>query len=230
MAEKRRSPRYQVRDVEGTLLFNIEAKIYNLSLTGMAVETGSALRIGSALAFTLRHGNDSLRLTGSVAWCRLARTHKASGGDTVPVYEAGVKFEGMLSDLAGHLLHFLEDSAIISLETRIAGRFKVSSGQAVSIESSVEFLVTELSASGMQIESGIVPEIDSNIVLDFRLPRGEIRAQCRVASIRVPETGGSRAVYRIGLEFQTLADAHHRILEAFIAEELHAGGPPPAAG
>lgn len=230
MVEKRRSPRYQVRDLEGTLLFNTEAKIHNLSLTGMAVETGSALRIGNPLAFTLRHGADAVRLTGAVAWCRLARTRRDSSGDSVPVYEAGVRFDGMLSDLAEHLLHVLEESAIISLETRIAGRFKVATGQAVSIESPVEFVVTEVSASGMQIESGVVPEIDARLALDFRLPRGEVRAHRRVASIRSPEDGGGRAVYRIGLEFQILADEHRRALEAFIAEELHAGEPPLAAG
>jgi c-di-GMP-binding flagellar brake protein YcgR len=228
MGEKRRSPRYAVQNVEGTLLFNTEARIANLSLTGMAVETGSALRVGRDYALTLRHGSDALRLTGVVAWCKLARTRRTASGESAPVYEAGMRFDGMLSERAEQLLHLLEESAIISLETRIAGRFKVPEGAPVSMESQAGFLVTEVSASGLQIESEVAPEVDSVLVVDLRLPGGAVHAGCRVASVRSTDAGHRPAVHLLGLEFRDITEEHREVFEAFIADELHGGAAPAA--
>ena len=156
MNEKRRSPRYPVSGLEGTLLYNIDARILNLGLTGMALATSSALRVGHVYTLTLGAGIGSLRLAGFVAWCRLARTRKTESGDTAPVFEAGIRFEGMLSERAEQLLHLLEENAVISLETRVAGRFRLpDQDEPVQIESQVEFEVVKLSASGMLIECDV---------------------------------------------------------------------------
>lgn len=220
MEEKRRNPRYPVRDVEGTLLFNIQARILNLSLTGMAVETGTSMRVGRTYSLTLRHGSESLRLAGEVAWCQLRRTRKTHGGDTAPVYEAGIHFEGMLSDRAKQLLHLLEESAIISLETRIAGRFQIADGQPVRMESEQDFLVTQVSASGLQIATEVAPEQDALYTLDLRLPKKTVRTECRVASVRSVEAPEARTSYHVGLEFSGMSAEDRKALETFIVDEL----------
>ncbi len=231
MVEKRRNPRYAVRNVEGTLHFNTQARILNLSLTGMAVETGTALRIGRSYSLTLHHGAASVRLAGAVAWCQLRRTRKTSGGDSVPVYEAGLHFDGMLSDRAHQLLRLLEESAIISMETRVAGRFKVPDGERVHMESEYDFLVTKVSASGMLIETEVSPELESVYSLEFRLGTRSVRADCRVANVRAGETADRRTTHLVGLEFAAMRSADRQVLEEFISRELHeARDTPPSDG
>jgi hypothetical protein len=221
MEEKRRNPRYPVRDVDGILHFNTQARILNLSLTGMAVETGTALRVGRAYSFTLRRGPaEPVKLSGEVAWCQLRRTRKNSSGDTAPVYEAGMRFDGMLSDRAHQLLHLLEESAIISVETRIAGRFKVADGEPIRMESEYDFLVTTVSASGMQIETEVAPELDAVYSLRFRLAGREVGADCRVANVRAVEGPDRRTAHLVGLEFTAMPAADRKTLEAFITGEL----------
>ena len=219
MKEKRRSPRFPVRGLDGTLLYNIDAKILNLGLTGMALATSSALRVGHAYSLTLGAGIGSMRLSGVVAWCRLARTRKTESGDTAPVFEAGIRFEGMLSERAEQLLHLLEENAIISLETRVAGRFRLpDQDEPVQIESQVEFEVVKLSASGMLIECDAVVAAETVLVADFNLPRAVVHATCRVASVLGGDAGGGRRQF--GLEFLELADEHRSAIDAFITEEL----------
>ena len=209
MNEKRRSPRYPVSGLEGTLLYNIDARILNLGLTGMALATSSALRVGHVYTLTLGAGIGSLRLAGFVAWCRLARTRKTESGDTAPVFEAGIKFEGMLSERAEQLLHLLEENAVISLETRMAGRFRLpDQDETVHIESQVEFEVVKLSASGMQIECDVAVAAETLLVADFSLPRAVVHATCRVASVLGGDAGGGRR--QLGLEFLDITDEHRR--------------------
>ena len=132
--ERRSYPRYAVRGVDGTLLLVAKAEVLDMSVGGMAVSTSTSLRIGRRYSFKLSSGHSELQLTGTVVWCRLVRTQKLPSGDTEPIYEAGMRFESVLSEKARELIEFLEESAIITLSTRIAGRFLLEDTSSVDLQ------------------------------------------------------------------------------------------------
>ena len=75
MEERRRNQRYAVQDVRGMLLLSTEAKIVNMSLTGMAVETESRLRLGRLYSLKLQHESElAIPLSGTVVWCQLRQS------------------------------------------------------------------------------------------------------------------------------------------------------------
>ena len=92
----RRFPRWQVSD--GRLVGAVvTARVLDLGPAGVLVETTRALRVGAPYAFTLELGSSSRRLTGRVRWCRLVGTRSAAGGDSTPIYRAGIVWR------SGHL-------------------------------------------------------------------------------------------------------------------------------
>ena len=135
----------------------------------------------------------------------------------------------MLSERAEQLLHLLEENAIISLETRVAGRFRMPDhDEPVHIESQIEFEVVKLSASGLLIECDAEVPIDAVLAAEFHLRRSLVRANCRVASIMGADAGGG-GCRQMGLEFLELSDEHRRAIDGFIAEELQGAEQPPEA-
>ncbi len=105
--DRRLASRYEIRDAEvaGPVL---SGRILNLSRRGLAIETGSALRVGARYRFTVTGGERSVEFEGRILWCRLRATRPA-GGDVEPVYRAGIELEGRLeSDAEGELGRRLE--------------------------------------------------------------------------------------------------------------------------
>ena len=135
MDERRRSPRYQVQNVRGTMHIAADARIINMSLTGMSVSSNSPMRIGRTYALTLKHGDGlELKLQGTVMWCHLRAISSSAREGAGPLYEAGIRFDDVLNDKALNLVHFLEESAMIAPTQRLAGRFKVTAGQEVNLD------------------------------------------------------------------------------------------------
>lgn len=87
--ERRREGRYAVQDARlngGT----VEARIVDLSHGGLAIETRHGLRVGGRYCFALAGGGPPTRIEVEVRWCRLAAIRRASGGDALPIYLAGL--------------------------------------------------------------------------------------------------------------------------------------------
>ena len=113
---KRRGPRYAVEDVQGTLHFNTEARVLNVSLSGVALETSLPVRVGRTYTVTLRHDDEeTVSLTGTVVWCHLRETRKNHLGESLPIYAAGLAFNDTLTEGANSLIRFLQRAAIITV-------------------------------------------------------------------------------------------------------------------
>lgn len=221
MQERRRGNRYPVHDVTGSLLFHAEARILNLSISGMAVESTSPLRIGRTYTTKLRRGEHSLALQGRVMWCRLRSTRKAGSGEVVPVYTAGIEFEGVLSEEAEELLTFLRESAVVSLETRINGRFEVEGDSAVALDSNHDFQVKLLSTTGMLVVTDLAPEVGSVFTLEVRLDGTSLHTRGRVAYVEPAADDPSGATRQLGIEFLDLSPEGRKAVEAFVAQHIH---------
>ncbi len=223
--ERRRAPRYVVHGVRGWLVFQSEARVLNLSLTGMSVETVHRLEVGKAYAIRLAHDGFDLRLNGTVVRSRLEGTRKldaAAGHDSVPVYESGIRFDDALGEKGASLHRLLGASAEVSLERRITGRFDLGVPESVRLRREYGFEVLKISATGMLIEAALAPRLDSVFELSVALGGEDLRSSCRVAFVE--KAAGER--HQLGVEFRDMAAADRRRLEEFIAREVAGGAPP----
>jgi hypothetical protein len=220
--ERRRHPRHQVNDVEGTLHFSSGAKIINMSLTGMAVETDTQMRVGRSYSLTLKHGADFvLRLSGAVVWCHLRGIRKTDGGETKSVYHAGFRFEDVLTEKAQELTRFLEATAIIALDTRISGRFKLKLTEPVDLDTEYPFVVKTISASGLLLETETTPPEGTIFDMEVRLHGVVLETRGRIVHTREVTDPKKGRVTQIGVEFVESAEAERRAIEDFIAQQLH---------
>lgn len=219
--ERRRSPRFPVEDVSGTLHVSVPARILNLSVSGMAVEIGSPLRVGRAYSVRLRHdGEEEITLTGQVVWCHLRTLSLGSFGERKPIYEAGVSFENTLSPAAVSLLSFLERSAVLDTNKRIFGRFRISGDPAVSFATEHEFVARTISATGMLLETDFAADIGTRIETEIHLDDEVATVQARIAFARDTQAeDGSRAA-ELGIEYVDSEPAERSKITAFISRLL----------
>jgi hypothetical protein len=219
-SERRRSARVQLADTHGNLIVSLDGKVLDISVAGMAIETHSRLAPHHRISLRLRKGPELLQLQGRVVWCFLQGTRANDRGETVPVYRAGIEFTDVLSDLARDLLGFLETHAIVTLETRIFGRFRLEESS-VSVSSSAEFEVRTINLHGMAVETTLA--IDAPATCDVELltePR-PIVCRARVVSDRPLPLGGDR--YEVAVEFVDLPPEDRQLLREVIRNELDAG-------
>lgn len=213
---RRRFDRYAADDLQGSFSYAVEAVVLNISLGGFAVRTATQLTIGRMYRFRLGSGDNSVHLTGTVQWCKMAGTEKLESGDVVPVYKAGIAFDEVMTEQAIELRQFLEKSIVVDVKRRIFGRFKASRSQPVKLESSSKFLVKQISMSGVLVESETALDTDEVFDFEVRLDRRKFASVVRVAHVVEAQDPDVSHRYRMGLEFVETEPQHRDLLEEFI--------------
>ncbi|OQC40970.1 MAG: Flagellar brake protein YcgR [Acidobacteria bacterium ADurb.Bin051] len=217
--EKRRYRRFHLTDVRGNLLLSLDARIRDISLSGMALESSSRLDPHRNYSFRLGSAEAPVRVTGTVVWCYLQGTRRLDSGEVVPVYQAGVRFQDVLSEGARDLQRFLAENAIITVETRLFGRFSVREGQTVRLDSAAEFQTLAISGQGMRVRTATPVESDATCDVEMELNGDSLRLACqveRVSPAPEPYTGA----YDLSLSFVDLEPAQHAEIEAWVARHL----------
>ena len=217
---KRKQDRFATENVHGNFSYSVEAGVLNLSLGGLAVRTNTQLSIGRKYRFRLGGETDTVQMTGAVRWCRMSGTEKQETGDIVPVYDAGISFDDVLTEKAEELIDFMEKNITLDLKRRIAGRFKVDTGGSVMLESESDFVVKQLSASGMMIEAEVALKPDIDLDLDMRLGRRKFQSPGRVIYLAKVALQDETLHYRMGLEFTGTTKKMREVLEGFIRAEM----------
>ncbi len=219
-----------MRDVKGTLHLSADAKILNMSLTGMAVETDAQMKVGRTYSLTLRHGNEhALRMAGSVVWCHLRGLRRNETGDTRTVYEAGICFQEALTDQAAALARMLGATAVVAVEKRISGRFKVNVAEPVSVSSDYHFVVKTISTFGLLVETEASPPLGTVIEVEVNMNGHTFRSRGRVAHLRELSSADGTRTSQLGVEFVETSEAERRAIEEFIGRHLHDDSSAPEA-
>jgi len=221
---KRQQDRFSTENVHGNFSYSVEASVINLSLGGLAVRTNTQLSIGRKYRFRLGAAADTVQLTGAVRWCRMSGTEKQESGDIVPVYDAGISFDDVLTEKAEELLQFMEKNITLDLKRRIAGRFKVETSGAVVLESESEYLVKQISRSGMMIEAEVALKPETELELDMRLGRRKFTSPGRVIYLAEVAVQDETLRYRLGVEFVRTPKKQKEVLEGFIRAEMKRAG------
>jgi hypothetical protein len=91
----REQPRYEVESL--MISGPVGARVLDVGLIGMGLETVEKLPLSRQQTFEIVARSRRLCIPGHIVWCRLVRTLKTAGGDQVPVFRAGVRFDDPLS-------------------------------------------------------------------------------------------------------------------------------------
>ncbi|GMU66560.1 MAG: hypothetical protein AMXMBFR36_28340 [Acidobacteriota bacterium] len=224
-SERRRSKRVRLPDSHGSLVVSLDGTVLDISLSGLAVETHTRLSPQRRLSLRLGDGTRTLRLDGHVVWCFLHGTRAGSDGEQLPVYRAGVQFEDVLSLQARELVDFLEQHAIVTLETRLFGRFRIAETDAVEVSSAAEFRVVELDAEGLTVETTLGLEPRSGCEVELQLDGSTLTAPTSVVEARRIEGGDGS--WRLRLRFLELDERSREMVQGFLRGAL--GDEPPAS-
>lgn len=209
----RRFPRLDVAGVAGSLLFAVDIRVANMSLNGLQVETECKLLIGQRYTIVLRSEGSDVQLAGTVVWCELTKTARASD-EVRAVYRVGIEFDQVLSEEGESLRQLLDGHLIVPVERRIFGRFELD--QAASVRSQFELRVLRLSLSGMLMETEYTPSLGERLPLQLKLAEKTLELMGRVAHIEPAHAD----LTRIGVEFVDLSEAGRHMLSRFIQTEV----------
>ena len=221
---RRQHDRFSADDVRGNFSYSVEASVLNISLGGLAVRTQSQLSIGRKYRFQLGGFTEAVTLSGSVRWCRMSGTERQESGDIIPVYDAGIAFDEVLTEKAEELLAFMEKNIVLSPKRRISGRFKIESVDQVILETESEFQVREISVSGMMIEADVALKPETALELEMRLGRWKFTSPARIIYMAEIDLQDETLRYRMGVEFVGSSPDQLMKLEKFIRTELKKAG------
>jgi len=216
----RRYPRFEVHDVEGQVLYTLQAEVINLSVAGMAIESSRPLTVGRIYDFSIRHCDEigRVHLSGAVVWCKLSRTRRKEADASAAVYQSGISFVDVLSENAHSLLHLIGESATLDVNRRVFGRFTPGPETRVMILSEIRFEVQKSRLGGMLIETGLLAEQEDFLPMEIELPQGRVTFIGRVAYVKpLLVEQGEPLRYHLGIEFHDLMPESKEVLELFIA-------------
>jgi hypothetical protein len=208
--ERRTHRRYPVESVRGSLHFTTDARVINLSLDGMSIETPNPLKVGREYSLKLDEPGHLLPMRGVVVWCSLVKTTRSPRGDVEPVYRAGIHFAQVLSGKAKQLEGFIRRNTVISLESRVFGRFRIEAEKSADLVLEADFRVLQISLSGMLLESDAAPPSGAQCQMEVQLGEVEFSTLAQIARVEQIESPEGEEVSEspvVHLGLRTTADS-----------------------
>jgi c-di-GMP-binding flagellar brake protein YcgR len=216
MDEKRRHKRYTIEGVHGNMLFATEVNILNISIGGAAIEADKRLNIDSEYTLKLQEDGTAITLKGIVIWSVISKSKTNRNGETVPMYQAGLRFTNVMSDKSMELLEFLERHGVAG-ETRLSGiRFVIDSAHTAMLDYPFNYKIKTISLGGMLIESDLEFTLEERFSMEIYLEEDvPVEFQGRVASCSQIEDSDP-TLYDVGIEFMDMSEESRASLEGFI--------------
>jgi len=216
--ERRRYARQAVEGVHGSFLIAADAKVVNMSLTGLALETLTYLHVGRNYQVKVRFRGHTLDLTGKIVWCTLVKTERQASGEVAPVYRAGVRFDKTLSEQGEQLAEVLGADPEARLAERITGRIRVPGNDDSGLDVIVPFSVLELSASGMRITTQVRLEADAAHHIELQFGESQFGSSARI--VHSDEGRSPEFPFIAGIEFLELSDERRQTLKTLIEQQV----------
>jgi c-di-GMP-binding flagellar brake protein YcgR len=225
--DKRRYRRFRVdvMEINGRMVFADNVKILDISLGGISLKADRRLNIGTEYTLRMEEEGNVLTVKGTIVWSVLSETKEVPGGDIVPVYTAGMKFEDVSGEKSSEIMNFIEAhkqkvyesvdlSGINGLRHKV--RVHINAPEKSSLNFSENYRVKILSFSGMLIGSDHPVNIGSILPMEITLPEyGTVGFMGRVASCRLMNDR-EHGHFDIGIEFKEMSEEGKERLKEFI--------------
>jgi hypothetical protein len=218
--ERRRFGRREVDGIDGSLYATSDAKIVDISVDGLSIETTRSLRVGLQIPLSIGWRRRAMPLQGEVVWCSLVGTWRNELSDVLPVYRSGVRFEWEQKDSVTDLCRFLEENALITLDRKIYGRFTVHSPTVAKVEFLADFAVNRIGLSGMLAEVDFDPEIGYRLDIQLMVGDKTLEAQGTIVSVKTIEWKSSVPLALVEVKMVDLSAEAREVLEEFLRQEL----------
>jgi hypothetical protein len=226
--ERRQHRRYEVSNLEGTLVLSVDAVVSNISLSGMAVESPTPFTVGQSYSVRMGTPELGLELTATTRWCELSRPTNDLASATPDLasatptsaeaqYKTGLSFDDLFSGTSDSFRRLLESRMAVDLEERLCGRVEPKSPEPVHLSATTPFTVQCISVGGMLVATESDAELDSRIKVDVVLGGDRLLATSRVASVAQSIVVGRRVRHQLGLQFLDLGEEEGRLLTEFVA-------------
>lgn len=213
--ESRRSPRFTVYGIEGTIMFASEVNIIDISMSGIALRADRRLDIGREYTMKLEFDDKTFTIKGTVVWSVLSELTQGPFDEMVPVYKAGLRFAEILSDKVHDLVTFIERNRLID-DQRMAIRFDVRSPGKAVLDGIEDYKVKKVSTSGMLIETDMPLELEKRFPMEISLSDGKkVSFMGRVAFCleikdKIPKH------FDVGIEFLEMPQEDKAVFREFI--------------
>jgi hypothetical protein len=229
MQEKRKHPRFKVSvmDMRGRMLFSSAVIVPDISLGGIALKTLRRLHVGKNYTLMMQgyEAGKVLSLKGTVEWSRLSEKLKSSKGKLLPVYRTGMRFTDITESQMTELHNFINHRAQAPNEeltayklngVRMHVRFRVEPPAKALLNIREEYLIKNLSLSGMLIESEESLETGLKLPMEIiRTKKKTIRFTGRIVTCNLIRKN-KQSIYEIGIEFQDLTEKNKELLKEVI--------------
>jgi hypothetical protein len=215
--EHRLHARFTVEGVHGKMTLASHVDILNMSISGVAIKVDRALRVGGEYALNLQLQNRVITVHALVVWCVLGELRKATGGEALPVYSAGMKFTDVLSPKLMELISFIDRHKIVE-EHRLGGlRVHIDAPGKALLDVPQAYRVKVISLSGMLIEMEEGLELDRVCPMEFSLKEGAdpIRFEGRIVYC-VEAVDQDTRRHEIGVAFEDMDLEEKKRLADFI--------------
>ncbi len=204
-------------DIHGKMIFATEVRVLNVSVGGISLKADKRLNIGSEYSLKLLDGEKTVALRGTVVWSALSGHREGPHGDVVPFYTAGLKFVNLVSDKAAEFVAFIGEH-LASEEQRVGGlRVTITSPEKAILNYPSDYLVKNLSLTGMLIEGTQEIRVGLRLPMEMSLPDDmPIRFMGRITACRHMHEKGSDH-FDIGIAFMTMEEKDTERLKDFVS-------------
>ena len=184
MKDRRLHKRVMIKGVHGNMFFSAHADITDISLGGMAIKLNKGLILGREYTIKLENKGKTIEFKGTPVWSVLAVSEKGMGEEIIPVYDAGVRFSGLLTERTEELIKFIESLRHKSAEDRLRGlRFRIHTPENSVLLYPSGYSVKMISASGMLVETRQPFSLEARFPMEIVLKEDtSVRFLGRIAS------------------------------------------------
>lgn len=223
MTDRRQFQRFtaDVLDIHGRSVFAKAARILDMSVGGVMVNTDTKLNKGKKCILRVREEESVLDLESVVAWSSLYENPEVSGSDLVPPYNTGLRFTDVSSATTKKITRFIENHAQAidrqEVQTRLSGfrmnvRVQIQAPAKTMLIFHEGFRIKNLSLGGMLTESNDPLDVGETLLLKiFRSRTNTINILGKVTSCIETKENDSQ-YYDIGIAFIKMSGKDKELL------------------
>ncbi|MEJ2684956.1 MAG: PilZ domain-containing protein [Candidatus Sulfobium sp.] len=221
MVNTRKHQRFTLEglDICARTLFNAEAEIINISATGASIRIARRLNIDGVYALKFSYRDNCFTVKGRVVWEKLTGSKESQEGEVIPIYTAGLEFQGELPDKLKQIGTFIEEKVTEIRERRLGGiRIRVTGDDSAVLSHLETCRVMDISLGGMSMESVHEVPTGTGFRLQFTIKENEPPLFCsgRVAFCRNGPAPANPEKYTVGVEFIEMSEGDREKLKRFV--------------
>ncbi len=124
MLERRRYKRLVTEGlgIQCKMQFHTNVKLLNISSSGASISLDRRLTMGDEYSLHVECQESSILLKGVVVWKKIVGSKRNEKGEVIPIYEAGIRFNNVITEKGVEIIDFIERNLIPQrLKTRLRG-------------------------------------------------------------------------------------------------------------